>query len=57
MGRTIGSGQVDGACKNLIGAMLKQTDARWREDRINRMGVICSIFYADQWDDYWKAAV
>ena len=53
-GRAIGSGQVEGACKNLIGSRLKQTGARWRSDRINRMGVICSLFYADQWDDYWK---
>lgn len=55
-GLAIGSGQVEGACKNLIGARLKQTGARWRGDRVNRMGVICSIFYADQWDAYWKAA-
>ncbi len=55
-GRAIGSGQVEGACKNLIGARLKQTGARWRVDRINRMGVICSLFYGDQWDAYWKNA-
>ena len=28
-GRSIGSGQVEGACKNLIGKRLKQTGARW----------------------------
>jgi len=46
---------VEVACKNLIGARLKQTGAKWR-DRVDRMGVICSIFYGDQWDDYWKTA-
>ena len=55
-GRAIGSGQVEGACKNLIGTRLKQTGARWREDRVNRMGVICSLFYTEQWDEYWKLA-
>lgn len=55
-GLAIGSGQVEGACKNLIGARLKQTGARWKPERVNRMGVICSVFYADQWDDYWKTA-
>jgi len=55
-GRAIGSGQVEGACKNLIGARLKQTGARWREDRVNRMGVVCSLFYTDQWDEYWQQA-
>jgi hypothetical protein len=55
-GRAIGSGQVEGACKNLIGARLKQTGARWRTDRVSKMGVVCAMFYGDQWDDYWKYA-
>ena len=55
-GLSIGSGQVEGACKNLIGARLKQTGAKWRRDRVDRMGVICSIYYGEQWNDYWKAA-
>jgi len=55
-GRAIGSGQVEGACKNLIGARLKQTGARWRKDRINKMEVLCSLFYAELWRDYWKQA-
>ena len=55
-GRAIGSGQVEGACKSMIGARLKQTGARWRTDRVNKMGVVCALFYGDQWDDYWKYA-
>ncbi len=55
-GKSIGSGQVEGACKNLIGARLKQTGAEWDRARVDRMGVICSIFYGEQWNDYWKAA-
>ena len=55
-GLSIGSGQVEGACKNLIGARLKQTGAKWRRDRVDRMGVICSIYYGEQWNDYWKTA-
>ena len=39
-----------------IGARLKQTGARWKRSRVNKMGVVCSLFYADQWDDYWKYA-
>ena len=56
-GLSIGSGQVEGACKNLIGARLKQTGAKWRRDRVDRMAIICSIFYSDQWNDYWKSAI
>jgi hypothetical protein len=55
-GRAIGSGQVEGACKYLIGARLKQTGARWRDDRVNKMGIICSLFYTEQWNEYWKQA-
>ncbi len=52
-GRSIGSGQVEGACKNLIGRRLKQTGARWRVRRVNRMAGLCSIMYSHQWDAYW----
>jgi len=55
-GQSIGSGQVEGACRHMIGARLKQTGAKWRRDRVNRMGVLCSIYYGDQWNDYWKTA-
>jgi hypothetical protein len=56
-GRSIGSGQIEGACKNLIGARLKQTGARWDMKRVNRMGVLCAVLYGEQWNDYWKTAV
>lgn len=53
-GRSIGSGQVEGACKNLIGRRLKQTAARWRVRRLNRMAGLCSIMYSQQWTEYWQ---
>jgi hypothetical protein len=34
-GRAIGNGQVEGACKNLIGKRLKQTWAKWKPERLN----------------------
>ena len=37
LGRSIESGQVEGSCKNLIGRRLKQTGARWKVRRVNRM--------------------
>jgi hypothetical protein len=52
-GRSIGSGQIEGACKNLIGRRLKQTAARWRVRRLNRMAGLCSIMYSKQWNEYW----
>ena len=55
-GRAIGSGQVEGACKNMIGVRLKQTGAQWRVPRLNRMTVICSVRYSSHWKKYWAQA-
>ena len=53
-GQSIGSGQVEGACKHMIGRRLKQTGARWRIRRVNRMAYLCALFHADQWKTYWN---
>jgi hypothetical protein len=52
-GRTIGSGQVEGACKHWIGRRLKQTGARWHNERATRMAGLCALKYTDQWNTYW----
>ena len=53
-GRAIGSGLIEGACKNLVNRRLRQTGACWRVPRANRIAVICSILYSDQWKQCWK---
>jgi hypothetical protein len=53
-GRAIGSGLIEGACKNLVGRRLKQTGACWRLSRANRMEVICAVLYSNQWKNCWK---
>ena len=53
-GRVIGSGLVEGACKNLVGRRLKQTGACWRVERANRMASICGLLYSNQWENAWK---
>lgn len=55
-GQSIGSGQVEGACKNLIGRRLKANSARWRIRRVNRMAGLCSLLYSQQWSNYWETA-
>jgi len=52
-GKSIGSGQAEGACKHMIGRRLKQTGARWRVRRVNRMATVCCLLYSDHWDTYW----
>lgn len=53
-GCSIGSGQVEGACKNLVARRLKQTGARWRIRRLNRMAGLCGAIYSDHWNSYWE---
>jgi hypothetical protein len=55
-GRSIGSGLVEGACKQVIGRRLKQTGARWRVRRAERMAALCAVQASDQWAAYWASA-
>jgi hypothetical protein len=56
LGQSIGSGLVEGACKTVVGRRLKQTGARWRVRRVERMASLCCLLYGDQWETYWKKA-
>ncbi len=53
LGQSIGSGLVEGACKQVIGRRMKQTGARWRVRRANRMATLCCTFHGDTWKTYW----
>ena len=53
-GRSIGSGLIEGACKNLVGKRMKQTGVCWRLPRANRMATLCAVLYSDQWKYCWK---
>ena len=52
-GQSIGSGQVEGACRHMIGRRLKLTGARWRIRRVNRMTGLCCCLYSHHWNAYW----
>lgn len=54
VGQSIGSGQIEGACKNLIGKRLKANAAKWKVRRVNRMAGLCSIMYTNHWETYWQ---
>ena len=53
-GQSIGSGLVEGACKQVIGRRMKQTGARWRVRRANRMATLCCTLHGDSWKPYWE---
>jgi hypothetical protein len=52
-GRVIGSGLVEGACKQVVCRRLKQTGARWKVRRVERMAALCAVQASDQWAAYW----
>lgn len=56
LGQSIGSGMVEGACKQVIGRRLKQTGARWKVRRVERMATLCAVQASGQWDAYWSKA-
>jgi hypothetical protein len=55
-GEPIGSGLIEGACKQMIGRRMKQTGARWDVGNANRMALLCSLAYADTLPLYFAAA-
>ncbi len=52
-GRPIGSGLIEGCCKNTLGARLKLNAARWRPERAERIGHLRCLHYSDLWTTYW----
>ena len=52
-GQSIGSGLVEGACKQVIGRRMRQTGARWRVRRANRMATLCCTLHGDTGKTYW----
>jgi hypothetical protein len=55
-GQSIGSGLVEGACKQVIGRRLKQAGARWRVRWVERLAALCAVHASDQWEAYWASA-
>lgn len=54
-GRAIGTGLIEGACKNTIAARLKINNPRWRVRRAERMGALRCLQYSDLWAGYWDS--
>lgn len=52
-GRPIGSGLIEGCCKNTLGARLKLNAARWVPRRAEHMGHLRCLHYSDLWTTYW----
>jgi hypothetical protein len=54
-GLPIGSGLVEGTCKNLIGKRLKLNNPRWRVRRAEHMAALRCLHYSKLWVAYWDS--
>jgi hypothetical protein len=50
----IGSGVVEAACKNLIGARMKKSGMRWSVDGGQTILTLRSILLSNRWEKYWS---
>lgn len=55
-GESIGSGQVEGAIKELVNLRLKRTGARWRVEHVGPLVELIALSDTPEWDDLWTAA-
>jgi hypothetical protein len=54
-GLPIGSGMVEGACKNVIGRRMKSNSARWAPEHADQMAsLLCLQYSTDQWEAFWR---
>ena len=50
----IGSGVVEAACKNLIGARMKKSGMRWSVDGGQTILTLRSIILSNRWEKFWS---
>ena len=50
----IGSGVVEAACKNLIGARMKKSGMRWTIDGGQTILTLRSLILSDRWEQFWS---
>lgn len=55
-GQSIGSGQVEGAIKELVNLRLKRTGARWQVEHVGPLVELIALSDTPEWDDLWTAA-
>ena len=55
-GRSIGSGAVEGAIKQLVNLRMKRTGARWRAEHVGPLVELRAMSYTSDWHGLWQAA-
>jgi hypothetical protein len=55
-GEPIGSGMIEGGCKNTLAVRLKLNNARWRIRRAERIGMLRCVQASNLWENFWVSA-
>jgi len=50
----IGSGVVESACKNLVGARMKKSGMRWTIDGGQTVLPLRSLILSNRWEKFWS---
>jgi hypothetical protein len=53
-GLHIGSGVVEAACKQVVGARCKRTGMRWSQPGLQAILSLRTLWLNDRWNDYWQ---
>jgi len=53
MGLPIGSGVIEGTCKNLINDRMERSGMRWSPEGAEAILKLRSLFLTDLWNDFW----
>lgn len=53
MGLPIGSGVIEGTCKNLINDRMERSGMRWSPDGAEAILKLRSLDLTDLWNDFW----
>jgi len=53
MGLPIGSGVIEGTCKNLINDRMERSGMRWSREGAEAMLTLRSVYLTELWQDFW----
>ncbi|MEW6352230.1 MAG: hypothetical protein AB1646_24520, partial [Thermodesulfobacteriota bacterium] len=57
LGLPIGSGLIEGTCKNLINDRMERSGMRWSQEGAEAILKLRALHLTDHWDDFWEFAV
>lgn len=56
LGKSIGSGMIEGTIKQVVNRRMKRTGARWKTEHVGPMAELIGLVDGPTWETYWSAA-